>query len=250
MLKFGDANSKLRELEKLTGHRIGTFSIPAGRTCPGALTCKAWVRADPVTGQRKLIDGPKAETRCFAANDEATYPQTFRARRHNLELLRKAKTADRIADLIVASIPKKYSAIRWHVSGDFYSRAYMLGMFRAFERMPERRAWFYTKSLPVLADLADRKPPNVSVSASLGGKFDALAFEHGMRTASIVLDPSATDLPIDHDDRHALEPNTGQLGGTSFGLLIHGTQQPGTKGSQALIKLRREGIKTGYSRTG
>ena len=117
VLIFGKANAKLRELEKLTGLRIGTFSIPAGRTCPGALTCKAWVRADPVTGQRRLIDGPSAETRCFAANDEATYPQTFRARRHNLDLLRKAKTADRIADLIVASIPRKYDAIRWHVFG-------------------------------------------------------------------------------------------------------------------------------------
>ena len=126
----------------------------------------------------------------------------------------------------------------------------MLGMFRAFERMPERRAWFYTKSLPALVALADRKPPNVSVSASLGGKFDALAFKHDMRSASIVLDPSSALVPIDHDDRHAFAPNTGQLGGASFGLLIHGTQRPGSQGSQALIQLRRAGVRTGYSRTG
>ncbi len=124
----------------------------------------------------------------------------------------------------------------------------MAGVFQAFERMPKKRAWLYTKSPHWLVDLADRKPDNVSVTASIGGRYDLAAHENGIRTVSVIAEENQTCLPVDHDDSLALAPNVGALGGDHFALLVHGTQKKGTWGSDALIRLHRKGVNTGYTR--
>jgi hypothetical protein len=98
----------------------------------------------------------------------------------------------------------------------------------------------YTKSIPFVVDYLpvaypDRGivAPNFLLTASLGGKYDHLIPESGLRTAKVVFDPSeAGDLPIDHDDSHAATP------GGSFAILLHGTQPKGTKAARVWNKIR------------
>lgn len=251
-LKFGDANSKLRPLEKRIGAKIITFQGPAGKfgritTCPGAADCLSWV-SETTDGKRKLNHGPDQEYACYLAAIAAQYPQTFELQKHNLRLLRAAKTADNIADLFYRSWPKRGEVLRQHVGMDWYNLPYLKGFYAAMAAMPEKRAYFYTKSAHLLADTGDLKPDNVSVTFSLGGKYDHLIPARA-RTVSVIADPSEASGPIDHDDYHAFTPNTGNpYGGESFHLLIHGNQPKGSKGAAKLTQLRRKGIKTGYSR--
>ena len=77
-LKFSDPNDKLMAL-KSKGIRIKTVSIPAAWTCPGAALCKAKVGRDGGLVDAQIgIEALKI--RCFAASDEAQYPDTRKQR--------------------------------------------------------------------------------------------------------------------------------------------------------------------------
>jgi hypothetical protein len=252
MLKFSPANSKLQKLEKRIGLKIGGLAIQPGKSCPGAIDCKASVSLDPLTGKRKLTDGKDAIYRCYFASIAAQYPQTYAQIEHNSQAIKAAKTPTRIADLIVASCSaSKYDVFRWHTGGDFFSASYMAGFLKAFgsSELADRRAYLYTKSPHFLAKFATLKTDRVSVTASLGGRYDLAAHEAGIRTVSVIGSPNQATGPIDVDDYLAFEGNTGGgFGGVNFHLLIHGTQAAGTWGSRAAKGLRASGIKAGHSR--
>jgi hypothetical protein len=117
-----------------------------------------------------------------------------------------------------------------------------------------RRAYFYSKSAHLLADTIDLKPAAVSVTASIGGRYDAIAEAGNMRAVRVYGPDVPNGIPIDHDDSHALAPNTGpnggakSLAGADFGLQVHGTQAPNSWGAEQKKRLKQAGINSGYQR--
>ena len=134
--------------------------------------------------------------------------------------------------------------VRIHVSGDFYSQSYFDAWCKVARARPDMTFYAYTKSLRFWVARLDEIPPNLILTASAGGRYDALILEHGLRYARVVFSEDEAvkaGLELDHDDSHA------QKHGPNFALLLHGTQPAGSEASKALVQLRRKGF-TGYSR--
>ena len=223
-LTFGNGNAKL-------AGNIATFSLPAGHTCPGADKCLA--RANRITG--KLTDGSSQEFRCFAASAEAAFPSVRQSRWENFQALR-GKTGLAMANLILESLPDA-EIVRIHVSGDFFSRDYLLAWCMVAKARPAVRFYAYTKSIIFWRECLEQIPANLILTASEGGKFDHLI--NGFKRATVVYSEeqaAALGLAIDHDDTHAYE------GSESFALLLHGTQQKGSMAAKSLSALRAQGI--------
>lgn len=240
-LKFGKGNAKLDS-------RVATFSLPAGKTCPGANECKSM--AIEKDGKRTIKDGPRTVFRCFAATQEVLYTNTFAARAHNLSLLKacgkgqKGQTA--MTKLIQRSLPKKAKWVRVHVSGDFYSQAYFNAWLCVTVANPKVLFYAYTKSLPFWVNKLGWIPDNFVLTASVGGKHDLLIHAHQLRYAKVVYSEDEAKnlgLKIDHDDLLAMKH------GPSFALLIHGAQPAGSESAKVWTKLRKAG-KAGYSGKG
>ena len=228
-LIFGKGNAKL------SGDII-TFSLPAGWTCPGASLCQSF--ADRQTGRIK--DGKKTEFRCFAASQEAR-PNVRAARWHNFDMLKKFKTAVDMAALILDSLDAGAKYVRIHVSGDYFSQAYADAWLLVAKARPSTVFYSYTKSIHYFD--VDNLPANFRLTASLGGKFDELIRK--VKTARVIMDAKeaeALSLEIDHDDRHAI------MGTESFALLIHGTQPKGSNASEAIKRLKAEGVQYSYTK--
>lgn len=235
--------------------KIKTFSLPAGKTCPGAVDCKSMAVLNKDTGKLSVRDGAQCKFRCFAASQEAQYSNTYKARLHNLNAIKGLRAAAEIADILDSkavkygtgnaklSSNKKQKTVRIHVSGDFYSQEYFDAWCEVARRNPTTLYYAYTKSIPFWIARLGSIPSNLVLTASLGGKFDSLAREHGLKTAEVVFseaEAAAKGLPIDHDDSYAMKP------GESFALLVHGTQPKGSEAAQALVQLKKKG-KGGYS---
>jgi hypothetical protein len=233
LLKFGKGNAKLSK-------NIYTFSLPAGHSCPFAFECKA--SADRSTG--KIKDGKDQVFRCFAASQEALYTNTRNARWHNYDLLKKLKTASKMTDLIVDSLPPKADTVRVHVSGDFFSQVYFDAWMAVARLYPKKKFYAYTKSLPYWLERRETIPENFNLTSSKGGRSDDLIELNKLKYAEVVFTEDQAielKLELDHDDSHAYN------GKKSFGLLIHGSQRKGSNASVALSNLKKKGIK-GYSK--
>jgi hypothetical protein len=226
-LRFGKGNAKL-------GPHVYTFSLPAGWTCPGARDCLA--RVDRQTGT--LTDGPHTVFRCFSASQEATFPSARRARWANFDALTTAKTTPAMTALLLASLPPAATMVRVHVSGDFFNQAYFDAWRAVAIARPAVVFYAYTKSVPFWAKRT--LPSNFRLTASLGGKHDAMAIARNHRVVSVVFNAADTVAPIDHDDSHAQAPTGGR-----FALLLHGTQPKGSRAARALAALKADGF-TGY----
>jgi hypothetical protein len=232
LLKFKNANGKLKKMAKKLKLKIKTFTLPSGYTCPGAKDCLS--RANRQTG--KVKDGPDTKYRCFMASLEATFPSLRAMVWENLEMIRKALKVDvaKCADLIHDSLPKKFDVMRVHVGGDYFSEEYLLAWIEVAKRNPSKVFYSYSKSLHLMKQHA--LPSNLVLTASRGGKYDELIDLHGWKEAVVVFsEQEAADkgLEIDHDDEHAA------FGKTDFALLIHGTQPKGSAASEALQKVKR-----------
>jgi hypothetical protein len=233
LLKFGKGNAKLSK-------NIYTFSLPAGHSCPFAFECKA--SADRSTG--KIKDGKDQVFRCFAASQEALYTNTRNARWHNYDLLKKLKTASKMTDLIVDSLPPKADTVRVHVSGDFFSQIYFDAWMSVARLFDTKKFYAYTKSIPYWLERRETIPENFNLTSSKGGRSDDLIELNKLKYAEVVFTEDQAielNLELDHDDSHAYD------GKKSFGLLIHGSQKKGSKASAALSNLKKKGIK-GYSK--
>jgi hypothetical protein len=221
---------------------ITTFSLPAGYTCPGASLCKA--RFDIKVG--KIIDGPKAEFRCFAASQEAMYTNVRDSRWKNRELLAKARTKEAMTELLLYSIPKQSKHIRVHVSGDFFNQEYFNAWIDVAVARPDILFYAYTKSLKFWVQRLKDVPDNLVLTASRGGTDDHLIDEYGLRQSVVVFHPDeakALGLEIDHDDHLAYTK-----GVDSFALLIHGGQAANSPAGAAIQRLKKEHIEYAYSR--
>lgn len=231
-LTFGKANSKLIKLEKATGKKVITFSLPSGFACPGALDCLS--RADKDTG--KISDGVATKFRCFQASAEALYPSLRKMVWNNFEAIRSfGGDYTAIAKLITENLPKKFDICRVHVGGDFFSQAYFDAWIEVARQHPSKLFYAYTKSLQFVAKRINEIPSNLSLTTSRGGKFDSMIDTLGIKCSEVVFSEAEAvgkGLEIDHDDSHAA------LGSKSFALLIHGTQPANSSAAKALKALK------------
>lgn len=234
-LKFAKGNAKLSKT-------IYTFSIPAGRTCPGALDCKSYVVLKDE--KRTIKDGPHTKFRCFAASQEVLYTNTYNARQHNIAELRAAKSMTAKARLITESLPKRAEYVRIHVSGDFFSQQYFDAWCYVALNNPHIKFYAYTKSLNYWVKRINAIPDNLILTASFGGRYDHLIHEYNLRSAKVVFSVEEANylgLEIDHDDSLAMNH------GDNFALLLHGTQPSNTEASKAWSEIKK--TIGGYSKT-
>jgi hypothetical protein len=249
-LRFSDPNAKLEG--------IMSFSLPAGHACPGAHQCMARTLfeqgyVNPNNGRETIgffvKDGPDCQFRCFAATDESKYPATRNQRWHNFLMLLDCKGhVPSMVALIEKALPKTWAPIRLHVAGDFFTQAYFDAWLIVAKNHPNQVFYAYTKSLPFWIARLSEIPSNFRLTASYGGKWDALIKPHNLRYAQVVWtenEAKLLGLEIDHDDSHAFNP------GPSFALLLHGTQPAGSPAAKAWSALKMVG-KGGYhnQRTG
>jgi hypothetical protein len=224
-LVFGRGNAKLSTA-------IVTFSLPAGHSCPFALDCLS--KANRLDG--KITDGKATVFRCFAASQEALFSNVRRSRWDNYELLKAAGSVEKMMALIQASLPKGYTYVRVHVSGDFYSEKYFLAWLNIALNNPLMVFYGYTKATPFLVKFKQYIPRNFRFTASKGGTRDNLISKHRLKSAEVVFSvKEAADkgLEIDHDDQHAITSDK------SFALLIHGTQPAGSAAGKAWEKVKK-----------
>ena len=236
LLEFKSGNAKLDK-------SIFTFSLNAGHTCPMANNCFSKVMKNEETGKKKIVDGKNTKFRCFAATAESAFPNVYEGRKRNTDLLKNARTVERMANLINKSLPKFARYVRIHVSGDFFSRSYFNAWLQVAIENPDKVFYAYTKSLNFWVENIENIPENFRLTASKGGKVDHLISKHGLKYAEVVYSESEAiekGLEIDHDDSLAIFSNI------SFALLLHGTQPKGTKAAEALKTLRKAN-KGGYS---
>lgn len=244
MLKYSKANTKLRKLNKvralkkyLTGKRkVYSFDILSGWSCPAAKDCLS--KAIEVDGRRKIQDGKHTQFRCFSASQEAQYPDTYNKRKANFDAVKACKNTDEMVDLLSENLPEDAGIVRWHVSGDLFNEMYFRALIRVAANNPTVLFYAYTKQLRLWVKLADRMPENLVMTASRGGKHDALIDQHGLREARVVFshdEAKRLGLDIDSDDSHAARPD---LRDQSFALLIHASQPKGSRAAAALQVLK------------
>lgn len=222
-----------------------TFSLPAGYSCPCAQDCLA--KADINTG--RIVDGPKAKFRCYAASTEAFASNTRGMRHSNFKVLKAARSEKRMTEVLMQSIDKRWGKVRVHASGDFFNQSYFNAWMAAAMECPDTLFYGYTKSLRFWAKYLyqDLKPwpDNFKLTASFGGRDDHLIPRYGFPTSYVVGHPSEAEemgLEIDHDDSHAMKAEG------DFALLIHGTQPAGSEAAKKVLRMKREGVKYAYSK--
>lgn len=239
LLKFGIGNAKLE-------NDVAIFDIPASWTCPFAKDCGD--KVDPITG--KMIFNPKAKFRCFAATSELISSAARRKRWHNFELLKTAKTAEKMAQLIINSLnANKKTAVapkvRVHSSGDFFNETYFKAWMIVAKAMPEKTFYAYTKSFRFWVNNIREVPANFHLTASRGSKDDSLIDLYNLKNVEIVYSEEEAiekGIEIDHDDSHCWDKNC-----KKFALLIHGVQPAGSDAMKAVLELKKNGI-TGYQK--
>src|ERR1041385_536681 len=228
LLSFGWGNAKISKV-------VATFSLPAGYSCPMAFNCQSF--ANKING--KITDGKHTKFRCFAASQEALFPTVRNSRWRNYELLRKASTFEAMRDLIQKSLPFGCVAVRIHVSGDFFNESYFLAWLTVAKNNPNVVFYAYTKMLSFWVKYKKILPKNFRLTASKGGKEDALIVKHKLKFAEVVFsleEAKKKKLDIDHDDSHAKD------GTKPFALLIHGTQPEGTEAARIVKANRKRGV--------
>ena len=254
MLKFAKANTKLRRMlavpalqEYLRGQRK-VYSVDTGRsgwTCPFAKECKSKVIT--IDGKHKIQDGKHTKFRCFSASQEALFSNTYKARLHNEQELKQAKTKWKMAEKIVESLPNNIGICRIDVAGDFFNQECFDAFIIVANSVPSVLFYAYTKSLPYWIKRLGNITKNLILTASYGGYFDNLIGEYGLRSAKVVFSESEANklgLEIDHTDEHAANPAEKN---NNFALLIHGVQPKGSEASEALRKIKKNKVEHSYS---
>ena len=255
MVTFSEANAKIEALAEveslkkyLEGKKVYSFDLLSGYSCPFAKECLSKAVEDS-QGKRTIKDGPDTKFRCFSASQEVQYTGVYNRRKNNLDNLRGLDTLELVKE-ILAAMPKDLGVCRIHVAGDFFNEKYFLAWLTIAKMFPQKLIYAYTKSLKYWVnnrELVDSLP-NFILTASYGGRDDAMIDEHSLRASKVVFSESEAEslgLTIDHDDSHAADP---ELKNQDFALLIHGTQPKDTEASKALQLLRKNKVKHSYSR--
>jgi len=229
LLKMSKQNKKLK--------KTLIFDINAGITCPNANECKSYVVMN-ANGKTSLIDGKNSIFRCFAASQENQYPNVYKARKYNLDLILKTlrsengfyKTYELINASIQKHITKNIKKVRIHSSGDFFSGEYLRSWLAVARLNPHLKFYCYSKSLHLFGTNISI-PENFFLTASMGGLRDDLIHKGFFKRYAIVVNSEAEAIKkgiehrgkpykIDKDDSLCFQSDP-------FALLIHGTQKKG-----------------------
>lgn len=229
LLKMSKGNKKLKNTL--------IFDLPAGKTCPMANECKSYVVMNE-NGKTSLKDGENSIFRCYAASQENQYPNVYKARKYNHELILKYlkkengyfQTYILIKESIIKHISKNINKVRIHSSGDFFSGEYLRAWLTVAREMPKLKFYCYSKSLHLFGTNV-YIPDNFYLTASMGGKRDDLIHKGFFKRYAIVvnsedeaikkgIEHTGKPYEIDKDDSHCFKNNP-------FALLIHGTQKKG-----------------------
>ena len=232
ILKMSKGNAKLSKDTLI-------LSISAGITCPGSNNCKAWVTLKD--DKRVLNRGSESMFTCFAASEELRYPNVFKSRKYNYDLINSyviKKDLKGLTDLINRSIQsnrKNITKVRIHESGDFYNRLYLEAWKNVAELNKDLIFYCYSKSL--LFFPSNRSiPNNFYMTASYGGKYDYLIDRGYFKRFSKVVfsedEALKLGLKIDKDDSLC-------FGNKPFALLLHGMQEKGSEAGEALKLIKR-----------
>jgi len=168
------------------------WNLPTGHTCPFALECL--VKVNRETGK---FENKSNAYRCYAANPER-FPAVREHRWANFEWVKNGNKP---------IIPKGCKAIRIHASGDFFSQTYFDMWIEIARENPNVEMWAYTKSLNYWVKRISSIPPNLVLTASMGGRHDQLIAEYGLKHAIVVKSKAEALLPIDYNDDFARIPN-------------------------------------------
>ena len=232
LLKLSKGNAKLSNDTLI-------LSISAGITCPGSNNCKAWVTVK--NDKRVLNRGPESMFTCFAASEELRYPNVFKSRRYNYNLINSyviKKDINGLTNLINESIKAKKKNInkfRIHESGDFFNIIYLKAFINVARLNKDIKFYCYSKSLDLFMTVF--LPDNFYMVASYGGKFDYLINQGYFTKYSKVVfseeEAKKLNLKIDKDDSLC-------FGNKPFGLLLHGLQEKGSEAGEALKLIKRK----------
>jgi hypothetical protein len=228
------------------------LSLPAGYTCPYAKGCKTfaakwkgtskkgeWVKPDSWEHNYKM--GPEAEYLCYAGRAQAQYPSANISAFNNLNLLKKLKTVDEMADLIVRSLKyhgfDKSDLFRVHEAGDFFSQTYFDAWMEAARRVPTTLFYAYTVSLPFWISRKNSIPRNFKLIASWDDSNKETIENEGLRYARVVSgveEARELGLRIDVDDMLAWGSDD------SFALPLHGSQPKGSEAAEIRKQQRKK----------
>ena len=231
ILKMSKGNAKLSKDTLI-------LSISAGITCPGSNNCKAWVTLKD--DKRILNRGPESMFTCFAASEELRYPNVFKSRKYNYDLINSyviKKDLKGLTDLINQSIQankKNITKVRIHESGDFDNLLYLQAWLNVAKLNPGIKFYCYSKSLNLFLEVL--LPNNFFMVASYGGRFDHLIdlgyFPKYSKVVFSEEEAKKLNLEIDKDDSLC-------FGNKPFALLLHGMQEKGSKAGEALKMINR-----------
>ena len=213
------------------------FDLPAGKTCPMANECKSYVVMND-NGKTNIKDGENNKFRCYAASQENQYPNVYKSRKYNLDLILKSlkgeygfyRTYELINDSIQKHKTRNINKVRIHSSGDFFNGEYLRCWFAVARLNPLMKFYCYSKSLHLFGTNVSI-PNNFFLTASFGGKRDDLIHKGYFKRWALVVNSEAEAIKkgiehigkpyeIDKDDSHCFKPDP-------FALLIHGTQKKG-----------------------
>lgn len=247
MLKFSVANAKIRKLAKVRslapylrdGKKVYSFDLLSGHNCPFAKDCLSKVVMDD--GSRRIQDGKDIKFRCFSAMQEVLYPRVYEARKHNSDTIRelcKILGAADLGKLISASLPSNLGILRFHVGGDFFCQTYFDAAIEVARLNPNRLFYAYTKSLLYWTRRINDIPDNFVLTASRGGRQDALIDVYNLREAIVVFSQYQArkqKLPIDYSDHMAARPDKRNK---NFALLLHAQQPAQSAAAKAWQRIR------------
>jgi hypothetical protein len=245
MLFFKKPNSKLQKLQKtLSAHhdrkiKVYSFGTLSGHTCKAAVDCLAWVDYDELADSYSLKDGNRALFRCFAASAEAVYDDAYNHRLKTMEFVRSHTSANTLAGAMNDDLPADADYVRIHDAGDIDSATEFKAWILLAKRRPGVVFYGYTKMLPLWLKYRHLIPGNLVLTASRGGKFDAMIDRHNLREAIVVFSKSEArglGLKLDEDDSSAARQD---LRDCSFALLIHGQGKAGSKQAQIMTTTRK-----------
>ena len=231
ILKMSKGNAKLSKDTLI-------LSLPAGLTCPGSSLCKAWVTLKD--DKRVLNRGPESMFTCFAASEELRYPNVFKSRKYNYDLINSyviKKDLKGLTDLINRSIQsnkKNITKVRIHESGDFFNILYLKAWLNVAKLNKDIKFYCYSKSLEFFMEVL--LPNNFYMVASYGSRFDYLIDQgYFSKYSKVVFSENEAirlGLQIDKDDSLC-------FGNKPFALLLHGLQEKNTLSAMALREIKR-----------
>jgi len=169
------------------------WNLPTGTTCPFALECKVTVNRE--TGKFSQHSG---EYKCYASTSER-FPGVRERRWLNFEAAKRGE---------IPPLPKDCTALRIHMSGDFFNQAYFDRWLEIAAQHPHVEMWAYTKSIQYWVKRLGSIPPNLLLTASYGGRDDALIEQHDLKNVRIYsrFEDVPANRPLDLNDDCARVP--------------------------------------------